>query len=195
MDVISEGLCSDCTVLAGKTSVRFEDGKEAGPASGIYVHHLVNYDISKPANLPVSKCASGKANDSSPFGSEFLAQGDDSLGSTVKFTSSDGSANTGYYIGTSDHIMSQVDLVNYSETSQKIYITYDIEYVPGKEGMRDSAATLMSVTGCPKERTAAGAIKLDPNGIAFTESPKFPITADATIVSSGTPHTFPSPGI
>jgi hypothetical protein len=134
------------------------------------------------------------------LGSEFLAQGDDSLASAVKFTSSDGSTNTGYYIGANDHIMNQVDLVNYNEASQKIYITFDIEYVPGKVGMRDAAATLMSVTGClnmAMKPSAGGemsghghgkegGIKLDPSGIAITASPKFPITADASIVASST---------
>lgn len=190
----------DCTVLAGKTALQFEDGKEAGPAQGIYVHHIVNRDLSKPVNLPVSKCAPGQKSPPLGFGSEFLAQGDDSLASAVKFTSSDGSANTGYYIGKQDHFMNQVDLVNYNEASQKIYITFDIEYVPGKSGMRDAAATLMSVTGCQDmemkpgtegEMTShahgkEGGIRLDPNGIAITESPKFPITADASIVSSST---------
>jgi hypothetical protein len=193
-------LCSDCTVLTRKTALQFEDGKEAGPAQGIYVHHIVNRDLSKPENLPVSKCALGqKAASVGAFGSEFLAQGDDSLASAVKFTSSDGSANTGYYIGKDDHVMNQVDLVNYNEASQKIYITFDIEYVPGKDGMRDAAATLMSVTGCAsfEMKKAEGemashahgresGIKLDPNGIAITESAKFPITADASIVASST---------
>jgi hypothetical protein len=181
--------------------LQFEDGKEAGPAQGIYVHHIVNRDLSKPATLPVSKCAPGqKPSTLGGLGSEFLAQGDDSLASAVKFTSSDGSANTGYYIGKQDYFMNQVDLVNYNEASQKIYITFDIEYVPGKSGMRDAAATLMSVTGCQNmdlkpsdggEMAAhahgkEGGIKLDPNGIAITESPKFPITADASIVASST---------
>jgi hypothetical protein len=203
MEIISSGLCSDCTVLVGKTALTYEDGKPVGPEQGVYVHHIVSRDINKPANLPISKCAPGqKQNSALGSGSEFLAQGDDSLGSLVKFTSTDGSANTGYYIGKDNHFLNQVDLVNYNEASQKIYITFDIEYVPGNVGMRDAAATLMSVTGCPQFLPEAnkpegemthgahgekkGGIKLDPNGVAITESAQFPITADATIVSSST---------
>jgi len=188
VDIISEGLCTDCTVLIGKTAIEFEDGTEAGPAQGVYVHHIVNRDISKPANLPISKCAPGQKQSALMIGSEFLAQGDDNLGSAVHFTSVDGKANTGYFIGKNDKIMNQVDLVHYNEESKNIFITFDIEYLDGHIG-RDAAATLMSVTGCNNlmaqgHGEAHSGINLNETGIAITDSPKFSITHDASIVAS-----------
>lgn len=196
LDAILDGLCSDCTVLAGNTKIRFENGKEVGRADGIYLHHVANFDLSKPPNLPLNRCAKLPTEKQNSFGSEFLAQGDDSGSSKVRF-SVDGSA-TGFYIAKGDLFLNQMDLVNDNEASKTIYIDFDLEYVPGKEGMRDAMATLVSVTGCAEERALLEAegvkavVKLDPNGIAITESPKFPITADGTIVSASGTHSIPS---
>ncbi|KAE9977428.1 hypothetical protein BLS_001411 [Venturia inaequalis] len=189
MEVILEGLCQQCTVLTGKPSVRLENGKDAEPSDGIYLHHFLTRDYDKPAHLPINRCATGAKASPVDFGSEFLAKGDDSLGSSVRFTSSDGTANTGYYIGKNDRIMQQVDIVHYNDQNRTIYFAYDIEYIPGKEGMRDAATTLLSVTGCPAERKEYGGkagivIKLDPNGASTTDSAKYPILNDTTLVAS-----------
>jgi hypothetical protein len=41
----------------------------------------------------------------------------------------------------------QIDIVNYKKSAQKIYVTFDVEYLPGKTGP-DSASVLLSLTGC-----------------------------------------------
>lgn len=175
----------------------FEDGSEAGPANGVYIHHVISFDISKPANLPVSKCGAGQAAPTRriSLGSEFLAQGDDS-GSTgsILFTSKDGTYQSGFLVGANDKILQQVDLVNYNAESKKVLIKYEIEYVDGHVGS-DAAAALMSVTGCNNQGQASeghsshgaptppkSSINLNNTGIAITESPQFPITADGKIV-------------
>lgn len=207
VELISEGLCRNCTVLAGKTRITFEDGTEAGPPQGIYIHHVISREITKPANLPVTKCGVGQkpqAGMPKMGGSEFLAQGDDSqTAGSILFTSKDGKYKSGYFIGPKFILMNQMDLVNLNPESKKVYVTYEIEYVDGHVGA-DASATLMSVTGCnqiplgapaPAPAPAAGhsdgkgglklgGIKLDPNGVAITESPKFQITKDAKIVAA-----------
>ena len=174
----------------GKTGITFEDGSDAGPAQGIYLHHIISRDISKPENLPISKCAPSQSR--SPLrgklGSEFLAQGDDGLIGYVMFTSRDGNFSSGYFLGANDKIMNQVDLVNYNEGAKNIYVTYEIEYVDGNVGL-DAAATLMSVTGCNNMMQPGGAqsqssINLNKTGVAVTESPKFPITKNGKIVAA-----------
>ncbi|TID25072.1 hypothetical protein E2P81_ATG04177 [Venturia nashicola] len=189
MEVITSGLCEDCTVLTGKNSIRFEDGKEAGPADGVYVHHILSRNLDKPKNAPVNSCSNGGKESPLGFGSEFLAQGDDSLGSSVRFTSSDGSANTGFIISKGDRFTSQFDLVHYNEQNRTIFLAFDIEYVPKKVGMADAAALLLSVTGCVAERKERGGsldnpIKLDANGVAVTDGPKFAVTNDTVLVAS-----------
>jgi hypothetical protein len=193
MDLITEGLCKNCTILAGKTRLTFEDGTEAIPSTGVYIHHIISYDLSKPANLPITKCGAGQTQRLS-LGAEFLAQGEDSSGQAgILFTSADGKYDSGFYLGAGDKVMNQVDLVNYNNDTRKVFVNYDIEYMEGKVGA-DAAATLMSVTGCTNatrqaEQHAAGkppvsAIKLNQTGIAVTESPKFNILEDGKIISA-----------
>ncbi len=37
---IKDGICQDCTVLAGKANIVFENGTRAGVHGGVYMHHL-----------------------------------------------------------------------------------------------------------------------------------------------------------
>jgi hypothetical protein len=37
---IKDGICQDCTVLAGKSNIVFENGTRAGVHGGVYMHHL-----------------------------------------------------------------------------------------------------------------------------------------------------------
>jgi hypothetical protein len=41
----------------------------------------------------------------------------------------------------------QVDVVNYSKDTKKVYVTFDMEYLPGKTGP-DAASMLISLLGC-----------------------------------------------
>jgi len=128
------------------------------------------------------------------MGSEFLAQGDDSAsGGQIFFTSEDGKYNSGFFVGATDKIMNQVDLVNYNADTKNVYVNYEIEYVDGHVGS-DASAVLMSVVGCQdtsgvkNEHAEHGmsmpGIKLNKTGIAITESPHFPISKDGKIVAA-----------
>jgi hypothetical protein len=164
------------------------------PTTGVYVHHVISYDLSKPANLPITKCGAGQPAQRISLGAEFLAQGEDSSAQAgILFTSADGKYESGFYLGADDKIMNQVDLVNYNKDARKVFVNYEIEYVEGKVGV-DAAATLMSVTGCRnmgEQHSEHGggpppqsAIKLNQTGIAVTESPKFAILDNGKIVSA-----------
>jgi hypothetical protein len=164
------------------------------PSTGVYIHHIISFDLSKPANLPITKCGVGQAPQRISLGAEFLAQGEDSSGQAgILFTSADGTYDSGFHLGADDKIMNQVDLVNYNKDTRKVFVNYEIEYVEGKVGA-DAAATLMSVTGCknmggehsghaPASPPQSG-IKLNQTGIAITESPQFNILDDGKIVSA-----------
>jgi hypothetical protein len=52
-------LCNDCTVLAGKMTVVFENGTRADIGGGVYLHHSVAIDISKKIGGFVSACPPG----------------------------------------------------------------------------------------------------------------------------------------
>jgi hypothetical protein len=52
LDIIDKGLCSTCTVLSGGTRTVFEDGSHAGPAQGVYIHHVISIGMHSRA-IPV----------------------------------------------------------------------------------------------------------------------------------------------
>jgi hypothetical protein len=148
-------------------------------------------DLSKPMNLPISKCGEGQGKGKRrSLGSEFLAEGGEGGGTVtnsssiggygIPFGSKNSTYKSGFMLGTADRILNQVDLVNYNTESRKVFINYEIEYLNGRVGS-DSAAVLMSVTGCEVKK---GAIHLDKTGVAETESPKFPVTKNGMIVAA-----------
>jgi hypothetical protein len=59
------------------------------------------------------------------------------------------------------------DIVNLDKNPKKIYLAYDLEYLPGHVGV-DGQGTLMSVTGCGRQRINAA-----PTGPSNTTSGKF----------------------
>jgi hypothetical protein len=152
------GFCGDedCTILSARVGVAYEDGKEATPDTGVYIHHLLAFSISRPAVNAIGMCdVKDPKNDigffnkllsgSLPF-SPFTGRGEDGGGVNMLFTSEDGTFDSGFHLGKEDRILVQSDLVNYKNESQKIYLTMDYEYVPGFQGTQ-AITTLLSVTG------------------------------------------------
>jgi hypothetical protein len=79
--------------------------------------------------------------------SQIFGSGDD--GSAQNFYSIDPSFKSGYYIGKKDIILHTSELINYKNTTQKVYITADVEYIPGKpEGWSDAVMGAVSAVGC-----------------------------------------------
>ena len=186
-ELITEGICSNCTVLTGRVRVQFEDGSDATPKQGVYIHHVATYHINKPVNLPVTKCGEGQRPQALPLGSEFMNQGDDAMGSGwVLFTSADGKDNSGFFIKDKTSVFANLDLVNLEKKSKQIYLSFELEYVEGLVGS-DSGSILMSVTGCDKALGTGldlGHINLDPSGVAVTNSPKWTISKNSRIVAT-----------
>jgi hypothetical protein len=188
MNTFSDGMCKNCTILAAKSAFTFEDGSDAGPDQGIYIHHVVSRDISKKPTLPLSKCGRGQS-ENSPLrnlGSEFVVHGEDGAAATILFTSKDGTYMAGFRVGPNDNFMHQIDLVNYKPETRNVYMSYEIEYVDGHVGM-ESSAGLLSVTGCQDPQasndTPRKTINLSKTGAALTESPEFTMLADGKIIA------------
>jgi hypothetical protein len=112
----------------------------------------------------------------SPLGSTFLGGGVDEF--TTWYTTPDGKMDSGYYISANTTLAVQAEVVNYYTKPQKIYLTMDMEYLPGKVG-RDSMSTLVSVTGCnstPGWRTNKAQMNMT--------SGEYPILQDGTIINA-----------
>jgi hypothetical protein len=169
---LSTGMCKDCTVLSGKTDVVFENGTRADLSSGVYLHHVVAMDVSKPVPTFVNGCGS-IASSFSPF----LGGAVD--GFTQYYTTPDGKFNSGYYIKDDTFIM-QAELVNYRKEPQKVYIQMDIEYVPGKVGS-DATQSTLAATECS---SATQSFKPAKDTAGELKSQVYPVTKDGSIIAA-----------
>jgi hypothetical protein len=140
---IQGGFCSDCTVLAGKTTTVFADGSRATIAQGVYLHHAIAIDVTKPptGSLPACPSVSGSSGGGGGVAafSPFLGGAVDEF--TQLYTTPDGRFRSGYYIANNTFLL-QAEIVNYRPTEQEVFVEVDVEFVPGRAGQDASQGTL-----------------------------------------------------
>jgi hypothetical protein len=155
-----KGFPKDVTILSTDLRLVFENGTPTKPADGIYKHHLFFADLSKtpsrffncgPQSLWTSITTLGGlttiGNDQAGLLSIFAGGAED--GSKITYTTPSGDFNSGYYVGPSDNILLQADIVNSLSVPQTVYIDVDIEYVPGRlQGAMESAMQVVGVGFC-----------------------------------------------
>ena len=79
--------------------------------------------------------------------SQLFGSGDDGL--PIIYGSKDPSLKAGYYLSPESRVYHFSEFINYSNKSREIYITSEVEYVPGKApGFRDSMMGTVSALGC-----------------------------------------------
>jgi len=183
---ITKGLCNnmngkkqDCTMLAGRVGVMWSDGRQADPSNGIYIHHILSSDVTKKEKPWFSNCntptrASMNVNGLTG-GTGFLSTGEDSAAEQAMFTDTAGALNTGYHIKSTDRFNFWAQLVNYNKAPAKVYVTYDIEWVPGIVGQEAKTIVVSATCG-------AGLIRMSQAGSANTTSGKFYIMEDGRIL-------------
>jgi hypothetical protein len=62
------------------------------------------------------------------------------------FTDTAGALNTGYHIKSTDRFNFWAQLVNYNKAPAKVYVTYDVEWVPGIVGCVSPSEVDMTLT-------------------------------------------------
>jgi len=171
MTTISKGICTKCSILSARFLLTYEDGSEATPANGVYIHHFVSYDSSKPTKDIIRGCDGGFP----MMGAPFIDRGEDSGDTDTIFTVVNGTMESGYLMN-SGSLVIQYDMVNYAQTTKKIFINLEYEYVDNQKG-KDATHTLKSVTcqGLIGPRVTAA-------GPSVTTSSPMTISQDATIV-------------
>jgi hypothetical protein len=100
--------------------------------SGVYIHHILTTDTSKRA-AAFTQCNSGSSSFALP-GAKFVGSGEDNNNVAVWYTNKDGSSNGGFHIGASDSFSMMADIVSLNAATSQIYITMDMEYLPGIVG-------------------------------------------------------------
>jgi len=171
-----------CTILAGRVGVVFADGKEANPSTGIYIHHILTSDSTKKQKPWLSNCG----NSNTPAlniagllgGTAFVGTGEDSAERGTVYTSEDGTRNSGYHVGAQDTFTGWAQLVNYNKEAKKIYVFYDLEWIPGIVGDDVKTATFTATCG------GSPMIKLSTTGPTNTTSGKFHFLEDGNILGA-----------
>lgn len=127
---------ADVTVLDTISELQDENFKRADTKDGIYNHHNVFMDFAKPPAAAFS-CATGKAPRQLPM-SVFMAGATEVGG--LSYTAAPGSnIKTGYYLGKDRKVLNIIDVVNYNNVERSVYVSGEIEYLPGKvEGYIDT---------------------------------------------------------
>jgi len=171
-----------CTILAAQVGVVYTDGKPANPSNGIYIHHILTSDSTKKQKNWVSNCGSPN---SPPLniagllgGTAFVGTGEDSTEGGAVYTSDDGTRNTGYHVGAQDTFTGWAEIVNYNKEPKKIYVFYDLEWVPGIQGDDVKTVTLTATCG------GSPMVKLSQTGPTNTTSGKFYFMEDGKVLGA-----------
>ena len=150
--------------------------------TGIYIHHILTSDSTKKQSRWVSNCGNPNA---APVniagllgGTAFVGTGEDSTDGGAVYTSLDGTRNTGYHVGAQDSFSGWAEIVNYNKEPKKIYVFYDLEWVPGIVGDDVKTVTLTATCG------GSPAIKLSQSGATNTTSGKFHFVEDGNILGA-----------
>src|ERR1700761_7368516 len=124
---------NDCTILSSRIGLSYEDGSEATPETGMYIHHLLAFSASRPSVNAIGLCdVDDPTKDIGWFNkilpsnipiSPFTGRGEDGGAVSMVFTSDDGKYDSGFHLGKNDYIVVQSDLVNYKNETQNVYLT------------------------------------------------------------------------
>jgi hypothetical protein len=172
LDIPKGTFCGgDCTVISGKAGLEFEDGTLADVSKGVYIHHILTSNNQKKIDPFVSRCdTEGDVSAIKRPGQAragFVGFSDDNGNEPIMYGTKDGRIEGGYWLSQGDTMGVWADLVNLDKQNKTVYVTYDLEYLPGHVGA-DSQGSLISVTGC-----AARKINTPASGPANTTSAKF----------------------
>jgi hypothetical protein len=126
--LVDDDFPRDVTVLQTFSQVEDENFKRAEISEGIYNHHNVFMDFTKPPPGAFA-CESGKVPKEAPM-SVFMA-GATEVGN-MTFAAESETIKTGYYLSKGRNMLNMLDVVNYNNVEKTVYITGEIEYLPGK---------------------------------------------------------------
>jgi hypothetical protein len=179
---ITDGICNDCTVLKGKAGIRVKGEAPGTENKKVYIHHILTNEATKPVNSFLSGCTDSKT-DAPPSrkvsmgGSKFIGTGDDQASIYTYYTPQDVKLNTGYYVQPSFSFNMNAVLVNEENVKKDIYITMELEYIPGEiDG--DTRDVLLMSGPCQSPMQ----VKTSEKEATMTESGNYFFIEDGTIV-------------
>jgi hypothetical protein len=138
---------TDITILFVHLITHFADGTPVSNDNGVYNHHVFVVDKSKTpvahigcAGIPIPIMPINSIMGNSAEATSELASG--GLNLTTR-------PDTGNYVGKGHKMMIQLDLVNYNNKTENVYVTMDMSYIEGKgKGIWEIAQHLIPVGAC-----------------------------------------------
>jgi hypothetical protein len=152
---------TDAMILYTELKVMTEDGNRIDIAKGLYNHHAVFFSTSKTKVGDILSCNGRPMR--IPTVPTFMGSAAEEL--QDYFADPKSKIDTGFYLPKGDKILAQIDIVNYKDYDQNVWLVPEIEYIPGKPpGYLDSEKYTLSPNTCdsPLGAMAGGFIKPPP---------------------------------
>ena len=153
---------SNVTVLIPKMFIVHEDGTEiSNNVGGVYNHHAFIYDVSRGMRANI-QCRDSKKD---------IAAVNALMGSSADFTPESmdigmlnaGDLKIGNYLGNTNQLLLQIDLVNYNPEPKNVYVIADLTYKEGKAiGYHETVVHLISVGTCEAKNAFLGGLFVSP---------------------------------
>jgi hypothetical protein len=135
----------DVTVLQSQSTLLNEDFTKSDIGQGIYNHHNVFFDVSKPMEA-VLTC--GNEEPKATLGKTVIMAGatEDAI---LLYTNKGSNLKTGLYISKTDKILIGVDVVNYNKDAKLVYTVSEIEFLEGRpEGTMNTVQQTINIGMC-----------------------------------------------
>jgi len=152
------GLPSNAAILSTRAVMSFEDGTPANFKNGIYLHHFLIADLSKP-NAPFALCPnrhqenklglwlSGYALEAT--GAGLLSVGNDAYEEANIYMNTKNQVKSAFLTMSDDLFGVSAEIVNYNKDNRTVYLDIELEYFDHKpDGYLDAANVVVSATGC-----------------------------------------------
>ncbi|KAF2664332.1 hypothetical protein BT63DRAFT_465202 [Microthyrium microscopicum] len=157
------------TIIDTNTYITNSAGAKLSMESGnVFNHHHLFFDAAHTPNPFLGCGPDAKPLKSIYPKSNFMASATGDI--QMRYTSTDGKFNGGFYIGANDSLSFMGDFINYNKEALDMYTVSEIEYVPGKiEGMHTGSSQLLTMDMCG--RGLRGATEAAPkDGKMFTKT-------------------------
>jgi hypothetical protein len=157
----------DATYLFTHLDVVDKDGKGIDIAAGLYPHHAVFFSSGRFAMNSFLSC-NGKSIKIPTIPS---VVGTAAERADNQYYVKGSKVNTGFYVPKDDKVIMQIDIVNYKDYDQDVYVIPEIEYIPGKQAdFLESDNYIISPSTCDSPLGSMGGtfVKPPPGAKQFT---------------------------
>jgi len=184
MNLAGNDFPRDIMLLEGQAFLFNETFQKAIVEDGIYNHHIVFSDFSRPVESWVG--CNGKPAPTIPM-SVIIGAGSEDIGSRV--TESNKKVKSGFYVGKNDLITFGMDIVNYQNRERTLHMVVEMEYLPGKpEDYTHAQHHVLTMGMCDGLQAYAGAMNIhapkDKKKFVLTGKNDIEIQKDGYLVST-----------